>query len=452
MSVQNDGLDMFIAEVQRRGGAATRRKGSESLIDIQTPDKGAYVVKLKTKGGKDWRASKSDRHTRSHNPIDAWAFVDIRRGLEDAPIVEAEWLRTDIDRRVAAWLAADSSRSAELDDHCAIEEFRVAEWAGRWDLLGLSGSAAHQARISDDNLGAWVFKCNPKVWKIAEFIADGNDWIEDWSVVENYRSAMIGDGQRAILWVSGPETGSTPRGIWGLGWTVGARYPVVDTSGDYWANPERQAAVDWFVPTDILVLDEPIRAAEVRGHHPDLQQLEVFRSPQQSNPSWISKRELALLQDLLPEWPDRDALAGGTITIGSAGAGYGNPVTNKIVEEAAVAKVTAHYEALGYSVEDVGSQKLGWDLTCSSRIGGLRRVEVKGVAGQNPSILLTRNELRSACEDKYWELAIVTSALTDPSLAIYTADNVIEHAEGYVYQVDLGDTKPKDDGDQSNTP
>ena len=86
MSVQNDGLDMFIAEVQRRGGAATRRKGSESLIDIQTPDKGAYVVKLKTKGGKDWRASKSDRHTRSHNPIDAWAFVDIRRGLEDAPV------------------------------------------------------------------------------------------------------------------------------------------------------------------------------------------------------------------------------------------------------------------------------------------------------------------------------------------------------------------------------
>ena len=43
MSVQNDGLDMFIAEVQRRGGAATRRKGSESLIDIQTPDTVSYT-------------------------------------------------------------------------------------------------------------------------------------------------------------------------------------------------------------------------------------------------------------------------------------------------------------------------------------------------------------------------------------------------------------------------
>ena len=434
---------MFIAEVQRRGGAATRRKGSESLIDIQTPDKGAYVVKLKTKGGKDWRASKSDRHTRSHNPIDAWAFVDIRRGLEDAPIVKAEWLRTDIDRRVAAWLAAYASRNAELDDHCAIEEFRVAEWAGRWDLIGLSDSSGAEGGVTEDGLGAWVFKCNPKAWKLDDFIADGNDWIENWSVAENYRSAMIGDGQRAILWVSGPETGNTPRGIWGLGWTVGPRYPVVDTTGDYWANPERQAAVDWFVPTDITVLDEPILAADIREHHLDLKQLEVFRSPQQSNPSWISKRELALLQDLLPEWPDRDALAGGTITIGSAGAGYGNPVTNKIVEEAAVAEVTAHYGALGYNVEDVSSQKLGWDLTCSSRMGGLRRVEVKGVAGQNPSVLLTRNELRSAHEDKYWELAIVTSALTDPSLAIYTAGDVIGHAEGYVYQIDLGDANPK---------
>lgn len=361
--------------------------------------------------------------------------------IGEARIVDAKWMRDDIQGQVDDWLAVDSSRDVRIQNHHKIEEFRVAEWSARWDLIGLSAAGASEGRVTEDNLGAWVFKCNPKAWKIDEFIADGNDWIEIWSVFENYRSAMIGDGQRAILWVSGSESGNTPRGIWGLGWTAGPRYPVVDTSGDYWANPERRAAVDWFVPTDIVVLDEPILAADVRAHHPELQHSEVFRSPQQANPSWISKRELALLEDLLPEWPDRDAQAGGTITIGSAGAGYGNPVTNKIVEEAAIAEVTAHYEALGYNVEDVGSQKLGWDLTCSSRMGGLRRVEVKGVAGQNPSVLLTRNELRSAQKDKYWELAVVTSALTQPTLAVFTAEDVIRSADGYVYQVDLSRTE-----------
>lgn len=449
MSVQSDGLEQFQSEVRRRGGTAVPRAGREALIDINAPDGSRYLVKLKTKQRGDWQAQKTDGAPRSVR-IDAWVFVDVHQPIGNARVVDAKWMRDDIQGQVDDWLAADPSRNVRTQNHHKIEEFRVAEWSGRWDLIGLTAAAASEGRVTEDSLGAWVFKCNPKVWKLDEYIADGNDWIENWSVVENYRSAMIGDGQRAILWVSGSETGNMPRGIWGLGWTVGPRYPVVDTSGDYWANPERQAAVDWFVPTDIVVLDEPILAAEVRGHHPDLQQLEVFRSPQQSNPSWISKSEFALLQDLLPEWPDRDAQAGGTITIGSAGAGYGNPVTNKIVEEAAVAMVTAHYEALGYDVEDVGSQKLGWDLTCSSRINGLVRVEVKGVAGQDPSILLTRNELRSAREDKYWELAMVTSALTDPSLAIYTADDVIEHAQGYVYQVDLGDTKQKDDGEQSS--
>ena len=99
----------------------------------------------------------------------------------------------------------------------------------------------------------------------------------------------------------------------------------------------------------------------------------------------------------------------------------------------------AHYESLGYTVDDVGHRKFGWDLTCTGPAGETRRVEVKGVAGTRPSILLTRNELRSAQEDANWELAVVTQALTRPRLHIYPATDVVDVAVGYVYQVDLPD-------------
>lgn len=447
VSVQTDGLEQLLAEVRRRGGTAVPREGREALIDIEVADGRSYCVKLKTKQRGDWQAQKTDGAPRNV-PIDAWVFIDVRQPISNARIVGAEWMRGDIQSQVDEWLAADPSRDVRTLNHHKIEEFRVAEWTGRWDLIGLSDTHTNAGRVTDDNLGAWVFKCNPKVWRIDQFIADGNDWIGNWSVVDNYRSELIGDGQRALLWVSGSETGTAPRGIWGMGWTAGPRYPVVDNEGDYvdndgdyWASPERQGAVDWVVPTDIVLLDAPIAAADVRAHHPDLEHLEVFRSPQMANPSWISKRELELLEDMLPEWPDQDLEAGGTITLSSAGAGYGDAATNRIVEEAAITTVTAHYETLGYRVDDVGTQNLGWDLTCFSRVHGLRRVEVKGVAGRQPSILLTRNELRSAKEDKYWELAVVTSALTEPTLAVFPAEDVARSAEGYVYQVNLSRTE-----------
>ncbi|WP_397495604.1 protein NO VEIN domain-containing protein [Rhodococcus sp. KBS0724] len=88
-------------------------------------------------------------------------------------------------------------------------------------------------------------------------------------------------------------------------------------------------------------------------------------------------------------------------------------------------------------VEDVGARNLGRDLTCIHASGGIRRVEVKGVSRPTPSILLTRNEVRSAHEDENWELAVVTRALTNPTLAVYPASEVLEHAESFVYRVDL---------------
>ncbi|PBC35779.1 hypothetical protein CJ178_30385 [Rhodococcus sp. ACPA4] len=60
------------------------------------------------------------------------------------------------------------------------------------------------------------------------------------------------------------------------------------------------------------------------------------------------------------------------ITAGARGAGFGDPRTNKVVEDAAVGTATDHYTNLGYDVEDVGARNLGWGLTCIHVSGDIR--------------------------------------------------------------------------------
>ncbi|WP_454161974.1 DUF3883 domain-containing protein [Gordonia iterans] len=125
------------------------------------------------------------------------------------------------------------------------------------------------------------------------------------------------------------------------------------------------------------------------------------------------------------------------LTVGPAGAGFGDPESNRLVEAAAVEQVTDYLEARGYVVTDVGSKKLGWDLTCVGDAGDIRRVEVKGVSGATPTVLLTANEHRSAQEDNGWELAVVTAALDSPCLTFYTAADATAVAAPMVYRLTL---------------
>ncbi|WP_206492553.1 hypothetical protein [Rhodococcus sp. KRD162] len=96
-----------------------------------------------------------------------------------------------------------------------------------------------------------------------------------------------------------------------------------------------------------------------------LEDLEVLRQPFASNPSWVNQSQLAAIEDLLPPWPELGKPAGKAITVGERGAGFGDPVTNKLIQNAAVDAVTSYYrDQFHCEVTDVGYQKLGWDLSC----------------------------------------------------------------------------------------
>jgi hypothetical protein len=439
VATTEDGFALFEAEVRRRGGTAQRMPGLEAVVEVRDRDARVHRVRLKTKKSGDWQDTKKSRLVRPpHRRIDAWAFVDVRLDASNISIVEHDWMRKTIAADVDAWLSWDPSRNADTETHHRITDAQVIDWRGRWDVIGLTETPqAQHDSVTLSNLGAWVFKCNPKTWDLETFVADGHTHIESWSVANNYRSELIQHGQRALFWVSGAEDGAMPRGIWGYGWTIGTLRFVAQAPENYWVDDYKRIDSHCFAPTDLDLLDAPLTSAELKQLKA-LDDLEVLRQPFASNPSWVNQSQLATIEDLLPPWPELGEPAGQAITVSDRGAGFGDPVTNKLIENAAVDAVTDYYrDQYHCEVTDVGSQKLGWDLSCVAPNGTLYRVEVKGVAGAKPSILLTRNELRSAREDPNWELAVVTKALSNPTVSIYYPEDVLDIAESMVYRVDL---------------
>ncbi|MDT5025418.1 MAG: hypothetical protein QOE61_1844 [Micromonosporaceae bacterium] len=137
------------------------------------------------------------------------------------------------------------------------------------------------------------------------------------------------------------------------------------------------------------------------------------------------------------ESPDDGAadLEHRSIQVTSRGAGFGDAETNRLVETAAMGAVIDRYS--DWQHEDVSAAKCGWDITFR-RNGTEQHVEVKGVSGQRPRVLLTRNEVAVAARDPMWKLLVVTRALVAPSLHEFDRGRVLEEATPYVYVADMG--------------
>ena len=99
--------------------------------------------------------------------------------------------------------------------------------------------------------------------------------------------------------------------------------------------------------------------------------------------------------------------------------------TNKVnqerkveVEKTAIQVCCAHFENLGYEIESVEKDNLGWDLVAKSGKRELR-IEVKGLSGSVFSVELTPNEYKAFSEKKEdYRLAVVVNALKQPKLSV----------------------------------
>lgn len=295
--------------------------------------------------------------------------------------------------------------------------------------------------ITEDNLGAWLIKCDPdSKFDLPRLIEEqGTDVVTDWSVTNNYRSRMMKPGDKVILWVSGNGRRMT-RGIWGVGWVTGYVQDTVAETLDpdedsYWHSEEERLAVTNDIALDIPLFEDGAELAAADLVAAGITDLEVQTQAQMSNPSWVTREQLAEIEALLEPWPEYID-AGEEITVSDRGAGFGDPVHNLAVEEAAMAAVIGYYD--GWTPKDVSADKVGWDITFTkSRTHETVRVEVKGVSGDRPVVLLTPNEIRAAGEEEGWHLAVVTRALSNPEVTEYTAEQALDAAEPYVFKAHM---------------
>ncbi len=88
------------------------------------------------------------------------------------------------------------------------------------------------------------------------------------------------------------------------------------------------------------------------------------------------------------------------------------------VEKGAIKKTMEHFEGIGYTVESVEKDNVGWDLEATA--GKIKlRIEVKGLSGNAPSIELTPNEYKAFSAKKIdYRLCIVNAALINPELRV----------------------------------
>ena len=137
------------------------------------------------------------------------------------------------------------------------------------------------------------------------------------------------------------------------------------------------------------------------------------------------------------------ALVNGTSRRPAPRRGKTDPEHNAKVEKAAVRVVREHYWKLGYAVDSVEKDNVGWDL--EMRLGDRVRfrIEVKGLSGSEPGVGLTPNEYDKFEEDaEDYRLAIVTDALSGtPQLLLcrFSAEQVkwiVDGQEGYVIEVE----------------
>jgi hypothetical protein len=121
-----------------------------------------------------------------------------------------------------------------------------------------------------------------------------------------------------------------------------------------------------------------------------------------------------------PPPTDNDSCAAVGDQAAQTGAGFGDPVENKLVETAAVEAVAREYQWGGWSVRSVERDNCGFDLECTKGVT-VEQVEVKGVRGTGLCFVITAGEVRQARENPKFVLVVVTSALSpSPTLTKFS--------------------------------
>jgi len=148
------------------------------------------------------------------------------------------------------------------------------------------------------------------------------------------------------------------------------------------------------------------------------------------NPTFLTPEQREALLDIMGWEPAHGGEELEAVLTGR-GADFGSAEQNALVEAAATRAVHDALEADNWVVSDVSRDRVGWDSTARRGEEELH-IEIKGVSSDEIRILLTRHEHDVARYDEAWQLWIVTSALSDPSITRVDRERAVAAALPFV--------------------
>ncbi|MCT1551307.1 protein NO VEIN domain-containing protein [Brevibacterium casei] len=284
-----------------------------------------------------------------------------------------------------------------------------------------------------DDFGAWILVCNPALFDVGSLEEDSADGFVNgsWTVSSRagVRTKLMSEGQRVLLWVTSGSN-DYPRGFWASGTlTSSAFVDALDyTTG--WLEVPRAPENTW-VEFE-MELFERGTVASLLVTDPVLRTIEPLRAPQVA-PPFLTVQQLAALNPHL-EYPFSD------LEPSPRPDGWGplKRLSSEVVEHrrrtesVGMDAAFAFYRELGYETEDIALEKAGFDVRATHDRGFSVHVEVKGLTGMHPRIVLTRNEIMTARADPAWQLLVVTEAHSDKGavLRTYSRDKVLKALRG----------------------
>ena len=156
--------------------------------------------------------------------------------------------------------------------------------------------ATRTRAVTADSLGAWLIKGNGDVSAMDELIRNEFSTVAGWCLRPTYRADLVGPGQPVLLWVSGSSE-AHPAGIYAEGRTTGPA--TADIAGRERLDPEERGRARLSMPVRLRALAEPVWRSDLRDH-PSLAHIEVLRMAAGSNPSFVTRGDLAALR---AGWP-----------------------------------------------------------------------------------------------------------------------------------------------------
>jgi hypothetical protein len=153
-------------------------------------------------------------------------------------------------------------------------------------------SEVRTRRLTRADVGAWLFRCNPRNIDMAELRRAGG--VDSRCAVRTYRLDLIRAGDPVALWVTGPSKATITAGIWMLGYATG-EIEGREISGATASELPR------VLLRDMTPLPAPVPRSELASHPPTLG-MEVLRQPFGPNPSYLTNREHRAVTALVGTW------------------------------------------------------------------------------------------------------------------------------------------------------